>query len=190
MWCIRKLITAVIAAAMVFASVAACGFRPLHGVDTGSGASELASIRIGVIKDRLGQKFRNLLLDRLTPQGPPASPRYILSVSLGEGLQSLGVRKDATATRANLTVSANFTLTPAGDDTLRYTGSVSSTNSYNILESDFATLSAKIDARDRALRSLSEDIRARLASALASPGFFRRAKPEKPAAGAPERRYR
>ena len=188
MWCIRKsrrraarhsAIAPLVAAVLVPAVlVQACGFRPLHGERAGGEASQLAAISIGVIPDRLGQKFRNLLLDRLTPLGPPARPQYVLSVTLSEGLQSLGLRKDATATRANLTISVNFTLARVGDKTARYSASAFSTNSYNILESDFATLSARINARDRALRSLSEDIRARLASALANPAFLRRPEPE------------
>jgi LPS-assembly lipoprotein len=188
MWCIRKLrrragrhgaIAPVVAAVLVPALlVQACGFRPLHGERAGGEAGRLAAISIGVIPDRLGQKFRNLLLDRLTPLGPPAQPQYVLSVTLSEGLQSLGLRKDATATRANLTISANFTLVRVGDKTARYSASAFSTNSYNILESDFATLSARINARDRALRSLSEDIRTRLARALANPAFLRRPEPE------------
>ncbi len=185
MWCIRKF--SVLTPAIIIALLTACGFRPLHGDGTVSDASQLANIRIGIIEDRIGQKFRNLLLDRLTPRGAPARPRYLLGVTLSEGLQSLGVRKDATATRANLTVSANFTLSMVADKTLRYTGSASSTNSYNILESDFATLSAKNNARDRALRTLSEDIRARVAAALSGDGFFRRPEPENVEAGAPER---
>ena len=42
------------------------------------------------------------------------------------------------------------------------------TVSYNILDSEFATLMAEKDARARAIREISEDIRIRLSVFLAS----------------------
>ena len=42
-------------------------------------------------------------------------------------------------------------------------GNVNSTSSFNILTSDFATLSAESDARARSLREISDEIRTRVA---------------------------
>ncbi len=170
MWCIHNFRVAIILAA-VLAAVAGCGFRPLHGASGGGARDQLATVRITQIPDRVGQKLHNLLLDRLTPTGPPATPHYVLSVSLREARQTLAIRKDETATRANLTLTAGFTLRRLDRDET-YVGTAMSTNSYNILESEFATLSAEIDARDRALRVLAEEIRTRVATALINPVFF------------------
>ena len=94
-------------------------------------------------------------------------------VTVTESRQSLGVKKDAFATRANLAVTANFVLTPTYTDRLgNFTGFATSTNSYNILPSEFATLSARNNARDRALRVIADEIRIRIASALTMPGAF------------------
>jgi hypothetical protein len=53
-----------------------------------------------------------------------------------------------------------------------FKGTVLSTNSYNVLDSGFATLSAEKDARNRALRSLAEEIRLRVGTALQNPSIF------------------
>jgi LPS-assembly lipoprotein len=171
MWCIHNFRVAIILAT-VLAAVAGCGFRPLHGTGGGGARDQLATVRITQIPDRVGQKLHNLLLDWLTPEGPPATPHYVLSVSLREARQNLAIRKDETATRANLTLTAAFSLRRLGLDE-KYVGTAVSTNSYNILQSDFATLSAENDARDRALRVLAEEIRTRVATALTNPVFFK-----------------
>ena len=51
-----------------------------------------------------------------------------------------------------------------------FLGQVRSVNSYNILTSDFATLSAREDARKRAVRVLALDIKERLSVWLVQTG--------------------
>ena len=48
-----------------------------------------------------------------------------------------------------------------------FSGQSNSVNSYNIVDSQFATFISERDARERALRELSEDIRLRLATYFA-----------------------
>ncbi len=148
---------------MGMAALAGCGFRPLHSRDAGASAANLAEIRITPIADRIGQQLHNLLLDKLTPMGPPATPRYVLHVTLSESLQSLAVRKDEVATRANLVMRASFTLSRTRDNTAMMSATAISANSYNILRQKFATLSAENDARARAVGEISDEIRTRIA---------------------------
>ena len=145
-----------------------CGFQPLHSMNSGASAVSLAKIRIAPIDDRIGQQFHNLLLDKLTPKGPPAVPRYVLHVTLTETRQSLAVRKDTVATRANLVMRVRFTLVRADDDSVLMTNNATSANSYNILNEEFATLSAENDARVRAARELSDTIKTRVAIYLSN----------------------
>ena len=159
---------------VLVALVAGCGFQPLHERGTAGAPAALAAIRIDNIAERRGQKLRNLLLDRLNPRGAARRPLYVLSIGLSESKGDFGVRKDAVATRAFLTVTASFSLARAGaPDGGRVTGSTSSTNFYNIVESEFATLAAEEDARDRALRVIADEIRLRIAAALLAPDPFR-----------------
>ena len=150
--------------------ISGCGFRPLHGGsdDNGSVASEeLQTVQIAPLPNRDGQQFHNLLRNRLNPKGQPLSPRYVLSIKLSEIKETLAVRQDETATRANLTLNASFNLTDLGSQESLLRGLSSSTNSYNIVDSQFATYIAAQDARERALRELSDDIRLRLSAYFA-----------------------
>jgi LPS-assembly lipoprotein len=144
--------------------VAGCGFEPLYGAKGQSVRVDAAlnEIRINPIKDRVGQQLHNYLLDRLNSRGAPRHPRYILVVSASVSKTELGIERDETATRAKLSLTANFALHGAADRAVVFSGSSQSTNSFNIVDSDFATLSAEKDAIDRAARMVSEDIKTRL----------------------------
>ena len=149
----------------------ACGFRPLYSERHNAGVTaELAATRIDLIADRTGQKLHNFLLDRFNPKGLAARPRYGLTVTVQTRRRELGIRKDETATRANLTLTARYTLRDWRTNRSLYQGTSSSANSYNILEADFATLAALNDATTRAARELSEKIKTRLSI------FFSRAR--------------
>jgi LPS-assembly lipoprotein len=151
-----------IAAAM--ALLTGCGFTPLHGQQKAgaSATAALQQISVPPIPERLGQLLRIELTNQLTPNGQPRSPAYVLSVSVTESQQDLAVRRDATATRANLIITASFKLREVQSDEIVLSGAARSVNSYNILDADFATLSAESDSRRRASRDLATEIRSRL----------------------------
>jgi LPS-assembly lipoprotein len=163
MWWSRAL--AVIVAAGL---LAACGFQPLYGGGKrGPAATELASIRIESIADRSGQILRNHLLDRLNPQGRPAHPAYVLRITLTDSSSGVAVRKSEFPTRTSLRVSASYHLARADTGQSVFSASSAIEGGYNILNSEFATLAAEQDVRERVLREVALDIEARLAA------FFR-----------------
>lgn len=140
-----------------------CGFHPLYGGQRLAIQDEsLASVRIMSIKDREGQILHNYLLTALNPGGQPRFPAYNLDVQLKQTTVNLGIQKDETATRANMTLNANFTLTRLADGKKVFHGQSQITNSYNILTSHFATIVSQQDATDRAARALADDIKTRL----------------------------
>ena len=146
-------------------ALSACGFKPLYGRSEGQALSpvdQMAAIRIAPLADRFGQQMHNLLRDRLNPYGQPRGPAYRLEVAIREVRHELGIRKDETATRANLILSANFTLRDLESGRVLLEGRTSSVNSFNILTNQFATDFSEADARERALRELSDSIRVRL----------------------------
>ncbi len=146
-------------------ALSACGFTPLYGGadrQAMSPVDHMAAIQISPLPDRLGQRMHNLLRDRLNPSGQPSAPAYVLGLRLSESRQQLGIRKDETATRANLKLAVLFTLSSAQTGSLLHRGLVNSVSSYNILTSPFATDFSEADARGRALRELADGIRTRL----------------------------
>lgn len=150
--------------------LAGCGFQPIHNQRSAASAPALAAIDIGLIADRTGQMLRNELLQKMHPRGGISPARFALSVSLRESLQDLAIRKDEVATRANLIMTASFAITTRDDGKRVFSGSVRSVNSYNILTSDFATLSAREDARRRAVQQLATGITQRLSVWLVQTG--------------------
>ena len=176
----RPLAAALLAVAA--AALASCGFRPLYGEGAAGSSETLARIEVAHIEDRPGQRLRILLRERLTPEGPPAQPLYTLHVEISESIAQLAVRADDSATRANLTVVARYSLAAADAAAPPlHSATVSSTNSYNRLRSQYATLAAESDARERALRQIAEEIRLRVAAALGNPEALRPREPGPPA---------
>ena len=78
---------------------------------------------VDLIADRTGQMLRNELLDRLHPRGGrAAAKRYTLRVDLAESLQDLAIRKDDVATRANLRLTASFSVVSLDGGTVVFSG--------------------------------------------------------------------
>lgn len=145
--------------------LAGCGFHPLYGNigGTGKAATELGQVQIGNIPDRSGQMMRNFLIDKMYLEGRPVSPRYELAISLTETAVDLGIRKDATASRAQLNLVARYAMTDIDSGKRLVKGEAKSTVSYSKLDAQYANLVSSEDARARALREASDQIVNRLA---------------------------
>jgi len=162
----------VAAAVLALAVLAGCGFQPLYATGKdGETATEdgLAATRIQPMKGRTGQQLHNLLRDRLNPGGQSIAPAYELEIQLSKSITQLGIRKDETATRANLTMTASFSLRDAQSKNTLLNSKAISVNSYNILDALYATTVAENNAVERGLRELADDIRLRLAIYFADP---------------------
>lgn len=149
---------------LLFLSLSACGFQPLYGSATQNAdvQTKLAGIYIPPIKGRTGQILRNELLDLTTPKGIPAQPLYRLTIGLTESKSGLAIQEDDTKTRYNLTLSTSFRLIKTADGTKTYAGSTQTIASYNVVASDFANLSAEINAEKRAALVAAEQIHQQL----------------------------
>ena len=155
----------------ISASIGGCGFRPLYGKrgETSAARNELAQTKVRVVSardtkdDRLGQILHNNLLDRINPAGRPRDPHYALAVKISVNREASGIQITEEATRARLTVNATFDVTLLATKETLLDGRERSVNSYNVVDSQFATLSAERDAAERAVREIADSIKARLA---------------------------
>jgi LPS-assembly lipoprotein len=149
--------------------LAGCGFKPMYAqTDNGAVANDLAAIKINLIADRRGQELRNYLLDRLTPRGQPKKPVYRLGVEVEERVSNIAVERTGLPTRANLRMEAEYTLVNAADGAALVSGSARVISSFNLLDSDFSTLTSRNDASSRALESIADQIRTRLSTYFAA----------------------
>ena len=71
------------------------------------------------------------------------------------------MRRDATASHANLIYTARFSLTEGGRRV--YADTVQSIVSYNILDDQYATVTAVGNAGDRVIKQVGDEIKIRLA---------------------------
>ncbi len=147
--------------------LSACGFQPLYGGPAQTDVrANLAAVEVGLIEDRIGQQLRNELVRRFHPDGRPRNPSYRLQVELNMSRRDLALQKSEIATRANLRITARYTLRKSMDGKTLIRGTSRINTSYDIFSSDFATLAAEADARRRGVRELADEIANRLAAYL------------------------
>jgi LPS-assembly lipoprotein len=155
--------------------LSAC-FRPLYG-PTASGEalqSVLAAIEVDPVtaalpQERVGHYLRSELIFDLNGSGVPAPKRYKLSMSFVERVQSPIV--DTTTGRAQsatLTGDVNYKLTSLDGQTVITSGTATAYATYDRSAQRFATVRAARDADIRLAKTLSEQMRTRLAAALAT----------------------
>ncbi len=143
----------------------ACGFRPMMGGDSTDGAvaGKMATVEVAEIKDRSGQKMRNLLIDRFYQDRRPSSAEYRLDVVLTTGEQSLAIEKDASASRVQWTATATYRLVhiPTGKVVLQ--GNSRAVPGYNVSYYQWASFVSQENALDRGIDYISDEIRTRVA---------------------------
>ena len=152
------------AALLLLTCLAGCGFHPLYKqTNNVATVQEMASIQIDPPTSRVQQELRNELLDRLSPRGKAAQTKYRLQLTINESQGGVLVNRADTTTRTNLNMQTAYALFRIGEDHPVVSGLVTALASYNVLLADYATLVAERDARARAVRETSDEIRIRLA---------------------------
>lgn len=156
-------IAALAAAAAAVLALSGCGYRPVYGEQSAAVAGDgsranLGSVKVLGIADRRGQLLRNYLMDRMTPRGEPAAPRYVLSVTTSEGRRITSTRPDGTGTRADLVINARYALRDAASDLVVFSDRSDATATYNLLTARFASVSSEDEARRRAVELIADQI--------------------------------
>jgi LPS-assembly lipoprotein len=153
-------------------ALSGCGFRPVYGdaavsrgLDDKTGLS-LGGVEIQNIPDRIGQELRNRLIDRFYGESRPSAARYTLKIVLTTNVEKLGIQKDSSATRAELTMAAHYTLSDAAKHYSLADGTSRTVVSYNFLSNDYASVASGNDATERALDDVADDVTQRIALAL------------------------
>lgn len=142
-----------------------CGFQPLYGHRSqgNSAPAQFAQIDVNPIGGRPGHHLRNYLIDRLSARGGNYKKQYRLDIALSERKDGLAIREDESVTRFNYRLMGSVRLTRLNDQQILYETSLRVTSAFNVVNSEFATLSAERDAEERAARDLSDEIITRLA---------------------------
>lgn len=144
--------------------LAACGFQPMYS--PGAGAHAIGPVQIAEIDGKAGHVLRTEL-SRILAVENDGSPPANLEITLTEQVTPLGLRRDESATRAELRLTANYILTPAAAGARVMRGSVFTVVNYDIPEAAFGEIAAQDDARERAAETMAQRFRAELALRVA-----------------------
>jgi LPS-assembly lipoprotein len=156
--------------AVGIAALSACTISPVYGPTPGGEAlaAAFAAIEVAPAQDRITQVVRNALLFDFTQGGEPASPRYSLSLSVNVAEAPLTVTDIETAAAYSVEVAVAYELSELDTAEIVTRGVARAEASYNRSNQGFANVRARRDAEDRAAAAAAEDIRIRIAAALAT----------------------
>jgi LPS-assembly lipoprotein len=167
---IRLAVTAFLALGL-----AAC-FQPLHGPTVAGGrvSDMLAAIEVTPVLSAPGQErvthyLRSELVFDLDGSGQPRPKQYKLTVSVSERIATPII--DAVSGRADsatLIANATYSLSSLDGTRVITSGSATSSASYDRHAQRFASVRAARDAEIRIAKLLSEQIKTRIAAALAT----------------------
>jgi LPS-assembly lipoprotein len=147
--------------------------QPLYGSLAAGGdvASELQAIKVDDIPGRTGHYLGNQLIFDLNGTGAQVPAKYHLAVTVFETVQTpLLDTVTGYPTAANVIVNAEYRLLPVGGSEPVTAGKVTALEGYDRTSQRFANLRAARDAEIRAAKTLADQIRIRVAAALAKAG--------------------
>jgi LPS-assembly lipoprotein len=153
------------------ATLGGCGFQPLYGGTTASGAKlaeVMAGIDVNPIPGRVGQRVRNELIFANTGGGTPAPPRYRLDIAIRERVTNQLVEITGDATGQVYELTATYKLIDSTNGNVVLVGTAVSRAPYNRFQEIFANVRARYDAENRAAQTVAESIKTRIASYLAT----------------------
>jgi LPS-assembly lipoprotein len=153
------------------ALLSACGFHPMYSTEPGeNGARQVfASVYVDPIAgEHVGYELRNSLIDNLSAAVKPAEATYRLKVTIDQYLQGIAVANNATITRYNYTLNANYELSDVHTNKVVKSGIERTLSAYDVVTSPYATLVAQQDAQKRGAADVANRIQIDLAAYFAN----------------------
>lgn len=170
----------VILSALPLLLLAACGFQPMYGQSNKASPALYVGIKVEAPNDPPGQQLKHNLEDRLNPDGQmPAHPAYKLHVTLASAIGGMGVARDGTVSRYNVTLVSEYVLTDLATGKAVNRGQIHHVSSFNNqVNQYFSTFVAQEDSIKRGIVELSEIYRQRIGAVLIKGPKPEEAKPE------------
>jgi LPS-assembly lipoprotein len=153
------------------AALAGCGFQPLYGGTTASGAKlaeVMSAVDVNPIPGRVGQRVRNELIFENTGGGTAAPQRYRLDIVIKEHVTDQLVQITGDATGQVYELNATYKLTNVANGQILLIGTAVSRAPFNRFQEIFSNVRARYDAENRAAQTIAESIRTRIAAYLAT----------------------
>ncbi len=146
------------------------GCVPVYNTTAPSGSvpARLAAIAIEPPAGAIEQEVRNRLIFAFTGGGNPAPPIYTMRLSTAVSETLLGVTPIATAPSYSINVSVSYELTEIATGRIVTRGVARGAAAFDRSNQIFANTRAREDAELRAAGAAADDIRIRIAAALAT----------------------
>src|ERR1700730_3139556 len=147
--------------------------QPLYGPLSAGGdvVGELQAIAVEPIPNRLGHYLGHDLIFGFNGTGSQVPPKYRLFVTVTENVQTpLLDTVSGYPSAANVVVNADYRLIPVGGTDPITKGQATVVASYDRTNQRFANLRAARDAEIRDAKRLADQIRIRVAAAIAARG--------------------
>lgn len=150
-------ILTIAAVALLAPALAGCGFTPLYATDNPATRPVLTNVKLGDVyaAEAVQPQLLRAFEARTARDGDAAL--YDLVVTTREVARALAVQLDASATRYNYELTADYTLTRRSDGVV-IKGRAQSLASFNVVDSQYSTLFAEEAAREKASRTLVDEI--------------------------------
>ena len=156
-----------ILSAALFSAVAACGFTPTHQKG-GGGQVLFGQVVLPEATDPNEFTFRERLRRRFG--APRADAQYRLDSEISLTETELAITQASDVTRYRITATVSWRLVAPGDNTVAYSGEVSTFTGFDATDSALAARAARQAAEKRAVTELAELTAARLAAMVNESG--------------------
>ncbi|MGD0144694.1 MAG: LPS assembly lipoprotein LptE [Rhizomicrobium sp.] len=160
-----RLLGAVCAVALSLA-LGGCGFHALYadyGPDRNS-QQIFHTIYVEPIDGEVaGYEMRNALIDLLHGVNRPEDAQYRLTISIRQLVQSIAIENNASITRYNYSLYANYELTDRKTGKSILKGSENTISPYDVVASPYATEVAEHGAQKSGAHDIASRIQVRLA---------------------------
>jgi LPS-assembly lipoprotein len=171
-WPRGRALSRIFTALLMGVALSGC-IQPLYGPLSAGGdvAGELQAIAVEPIPNRLGHYLGNELIFGFNGTGSHVPPKYRLVVTVTENVQTpLIDTVSGYPSAANVVVSADYRLMPAAGGEPVTKGHATVVASYDRTSQRFTNLRAARDAEIRDAKTLADQIRTRIAAAIAARG--------------------
>jgi LPS-assembly lipoprotein len=172
LWPHGRALRRIFAALLMSLALSGC-IQPLYGPLSAGGdvAGELQAIAVEPIPNRLGHYLGDDLIFGFNGTGSQVPPKYRLFVTVTENVQTpLLDTVSGYPSAANVVVNADYRLMPVGGTEPITKGQATVVASYDRTSQRFSNLRAARDAEIRDAKRLADEIRTRIAAAIAARG--------------------
>jgi len=157
-----------------------CGFTPVYATAEGSKTAGLRNINLASVAaaPSIEPLVTRAFTNRQVLAGD-ATPEYDLLLEAEEFAQRLAVQIDASVTRYNYLLRADYTLIRRSDGK-KFRGAAEAVASFNVVTSQYSTLFAEEAAKEKAAQTLIDEIERDILLSLDDETNIEREKLERP----------